>query len=1026
MTPIQIALQSTGGPQVQAVLRNIAADAKDLGAQLLNDAKAATQFANALKKTGGGANWGPAISAAQKHAASLRDSAAAARQVARAAKQAGDDSAAGINKANSAATGFIGTLRTMNSALGRVKSQKLDNLKDTFSQGRNVGIGMAAVGGAGVALSTKSALDAGEYLRIRDSLRKALGKDAGDDFLRTLENSDAAKVFGLKAILQQGQSAIVTGGFSPQELLNKQNTGLFQTMGAMAAAGGGKAEGVVEAMRQVGQVKRKGRAEKNDLDVIAESGGIDIYGLIESKFSKERLTEVMDGKKPLTYAELEQALASVPEYKGGQFKDTLGDASKGLPGQVKALEGAVFALSADVGQTFVPAVSLATTTVTGAADAFRGLHPAVKTSVAGIYGLGSLLLTVGGGALGMLNGAAEATTSLIDLRRNIRTLAPHAATAAQYLKLHLLPALGTIALGVGLVAVAAAGAYIAFKGSADAAKMSDAELKKTWPTMSKIWLGLGKAFDWLSEKVDWIRGKLGLSTDKSRDDGIERGLYEAEIKRRKNGKHEGADETFESWKSKRDAKAKGISDADESTTAGNVAKEKAISADAAAAAAGKPLEIPGAADLTKSLDNLADKVNGAGNAGNAGNSGLNVLSSESTPLLNGGEAGAGVDYTSQIRSLEDQIAAAKGKENTARREGLQAQLKHLRRAQQDARKAEGEARKAGRDAFKGTEQDEDIRRAESDSSKELLVARIEEEGNVRSAEEERSLKAELQRIEDLKDSKKLTSEAAEKQADKLREVYKRRGELREAEQAMRVAQIESESLILRSQIEAENQIGKEREKTLRLGLLASQTILGKAQLHLDSARKLSAMAAADSAKEAAGPKRAPSAADQFAKIGNLQNSARVEGLMAEAAKTKDPAEQAYLLRQATRLMDSTSRADGFRNSQEMGASMRPINRGGGLSKAHLESMANGGAVGSYPGGGSSISIGANSAEASALYNQANNSPGGTATAGVRSAGIEGNDLVIQVETIRVPMSQFESRFVTRREVASAGRGGLSR
>lgn len=332
-----------------------------------------------------------------------------------------------------------------------------------------------------------------------------------------------------------------------------------------------------------------------------------------------------------------------------------------------------------------------------------------------------------------------------------------------------------------------------------------------------------------------------------------------------------------------------------------------------------------------------------GSADGGTNEGSSPRSSVSSIMqLPGALAGFGAgghDYTAEIRALQDKIDAETDKREKAL---LQDKMKELRRAQQDARAADAQNRKSATQAMRGlrvgSEADEDVRKATVNSNNDVLVTQLQEADKVRQAREEGALKAQLARIDALKDSGVLTSKKAEAQSQKLRDAYENRNAVMEAEGAYKIAQIEAQGKIAESQIEAENETGATREKILKIGQIAAQTILKKAQAHLKAVQEIAAMANQIPAPVNLLGIKKLTATQQLWKIGNRQNSAQEAALMEAAANEKDPVKAADLRRQATRLMDASIRPDGFSSAQQIAQAMRPINRGGGLSADQLQMM----------------------------------------------------------------------------------------
>jgi hypothetical protein len=610
--PIQIILSQTGGPAVQTALGAISAGAKDIAKQFDADAKEAQKLANSLAKIKEGASstWSPLIAKAQEHAKAMREQAQAAKMVEQALKdeekaakelnselvkvgaashwspaisgakqaekaiaeanrptvmlgrslnelkQKGLEMGRGIRSGALTGSAAIATLKSSVDSLNSGWNQYQDNrgkmsgADAAFGSAQQVGGATMLVGGGALALAGKTGLDAGEYNKIRDAYRRALGETEGDRFLEQVQSSDYAKVFGMKEALRGAQGMITTGGLTPQDIINAQGTGYFQTVGAMAAAGGGKAEGVQEAMRQITQVKRKGKAEKNDLDVIAESGGIDIYGLISARFGQQRTAEVLKGEKPLTYDELQKALQGVPQYKGGQFANAMGDVAGSLPGQIEALRGELFLLSSDIGQYVEPALSFLVGTVRGGIGVFRAIPGPIKTVL--VYGalFSAIMLTLGGGLLFTAGMAGQAVIGLMALTGAETAAGIAGTTAGVAISTSLIPALLMTGAAIGLVAIAAYALYMAAVNSDKAAKMSEANWRNQtgyFVTVSRFW---GDVIDWIGDKISYVRGLLHLGGQHQFDAENKQALYDAyKTKTEKRGEKS---KSFEEWSSEFD------------------------------------------------------------------------------------------------------------------------------------------------------------------------------------------------------------------------------------------------------------------------------------------------------------------------------------------------------------------------------------------------------------------------------------------------------------------------------------------
>lgn len=655
--------------------------AAQTAADLMADAKAAQALADSMSKvarvaSGAKSHWSPAISVAHQHAAALRQqasdakkSADAQRQAAAAARNAGNVVVDSFAKSDNAAKKFIARLHGVGSALNDLKRQ--GGAAENLGEARDFAAKGMAAGAVGLAGFGKTALDAGEYNRMRAGLRGQLdperGKGAGDAFLLQLQDFDRRSPFDLKETLSQAQSAIAQG-FKPEELLNQSGTGLFDQLGDAIARGGGTSDNFGAALRQIAQIKSKGGASMQDLNALAEGGKLAIIPTVKAVLGEQRATEVLSGQKKLTSDELfKQVLPAI----GQKNKGGMGEAVEGLPGQLANLQSALFLLSQTIGQHVLPVVSILVTSATWLADAIRGTDgPLMKVLV--LMGLfGTAAVTFGMGLIFVMAMAGQAALGLQALNASlVQTGVVSGATSASLLT-RLVPALLAVGATIGTLIFAAHMLQVMSTNAAKSATMAESTWRQQTGFFISISRFVGDFLDWIDNAIDWVRSKLHLGGQRQFDEQNQRALYKEYVKTEtKAGRKV---DTYEDWDARQKGNASRFGGRDGGSAAQDAAnKASGVSSDAPAMPAGLK-------ELTDAI-----KTQQAATSAMAGSALPTALSTSS----GGSFSGAGDD----IRSMQRQLKTmGTGKEFAAQRKALQLQIF-------DAQTEEGEGAKAEREA----------------------------------------------------------------------------------------------------------------------------------------------------------------------------------------------------------------------------------------------------------------------------------------------------------------------------------------
>jgi hypothetical protein len=591
---ITLDLKTKGGQQGYQAIMMLASGAAQVRKATETATKEAENYAKALTrvKEGAASTWSPQISEAHKAAEATRQAADAAKVTEAAMKHMAQEAAQEQKKTNAEIKKYGVALKDAGSpaqhlktalagtakagwdlarslkdgggdvALGRMvmQAQRLDgalqrvsdskdkfsNLSDASRTATQVGAGLSVFGGAGLALIGKSTMDAGELNRMKAGISGTLGSnEQGAAFVEQVRQFDLRNAgLDFRGAMGTAQNALAQG-FKPEELLNSQGTGLMDKVGNAVVLAGGGPEQFNAVFKQLAQIRSKGKASQQDINAITEGGRINVRDMLKNFVSPERFQEIISGGGQATSQEVFGAMdksLSDPKYAKGAA-----EMLKQLPVQIDNLKSSLFQLSADFGQFYIPIAQEAATFTNGLVIAFKNLPGPLKGLVAygGLAFFG--VVTLVGGLLTLVGISGQAFIGVMALNAAMEEEGIVAGLTAGAFTGKMIPALLTTGAVIAAAAVVIWAYMVGAANAAKAAKMSEAEWQNAGGVMLSISRGILNIFDWIGDKIDWLRGKLHLGGTHGIDEGTKRGLYEAEMEKRRKHPEYGSIQTYDEW-----------------------------------------------------------------------------------------------------------------------------------------------------------------------------------------------------------------------------------------------------------------------------------------------------------------------------------------------------------------------------------------------------------------------------------------------------------------------------------------------
>ena len=577
-------------------------------------------------------------------------------------------------------SGLSGKLSALNQGL---PGERRANLENAVGKMGGLGMGMMGAAAAGGVVLGKGLLNADEIKRTRKSIAFSLGGDEGeaDKRIGQLKEIDRNSSFDFQG-LSANFNNLLGKGFGAEEAMDLMK----RTGDVTARTQGGQTE-LTAIIRQFGQIRSGGRASMQDINAISEGGGLPIIKILESQLGQERIKGVMSGDAPLSSEEFFTAFnAGVEKYKGG-----MKEANDSLAGDLSNLVSALYQASEATNGLLAP-VRTVVQMFTSAIDVFNGLPEPLKTvlSYGGAFGI--LAVGFGGLILSFLAGIGRAALGIEALKLSMDSLGNKAgATAIKTGVGGAVGAAGEIASGaVGKVGLAGKVAAVARKVA-----LPIAAVAATAYGASKLNEGMGAAGHGTDKELEKEHGTWGKIWARG-------GKW---VGRTFLGDHDTGD-NFDGGPQGA-AKPTGLKD-----------KLKAITS-----VTSGPASIAGALTSNIAMSSASPQTFAA-----------------SLPSTSRAGDATSNPYKDDIRSLEDQIRAAKGKENKERRDALKEQLITTRRASQDwntahraqlkeARDNEREAKTAAKAAEKtsdaATKRGASENEAQIDADLDVKIARLE-------------------------------------------------------------------------------------------------------------------------------------------------------------------------------------------------------------------------------------------------------------------------------------------------------------
>jgi len=750
--PIDIVLRVLGLDKVQQGARQMASDIRDATSKVSKDFEAASTRVERLEKVLKKRPHDLALTVAVGEARKLRDELKdTATQAVRTNRAIQDIKSRDIHVRFKGANALAGAYQDNKS--------KFSPLQDTLGEARNAGLGAVAIGGAGAFAIGRATLGARQFERKRGAIMSYQG---GDKLFQDLLDMDKRSPFDINELAGGAQSALAMG-FDTSEIIP-----LFDTLGDQVVKAGKGMEEFNAALRQIMQIRTKGKAEMQDINALAEGGGIPVIPILKKALGNDRVKDIMSGDKPITAEELFPVLfKGMKEISGGE----MAKAMETLPGQVENLTGQLNLLSIELAQNLLPTAKVIVGAVSGVTGFFRSLPGPLKWIIAHGAAVNIALITIGGGLLTLVSQIGLArialtgltgTAGLPALATGMMTMAPAATGAAGAITGVLIPAL-TVALPA---AAAIAGALIA-------AKLTDSILNTPLEKAAK-----------------------GVETSSGRkpDGTKEYLLAEADAKRKaveEIDKRAAERKTGTPWWARAMASVSGVPGVnmlpgvldfasarnENELRRGDAAERKTLSMEEAR--------------LRRQAANAPSALTQVGGASSA------VLGWSA--MTGGGGNPDAPSYQPQIRALEDKIRATKDKEEKAK---LSAELVQLRRAEQDRKAAVAAAGKAEREATRNARIGGGMIDERLESTLRIGQARSDAAARLAAIKEDSALQQKIRAIEARAEAGQLEEVEAQNQIARLQAAHDKRRKHEEAAHRVKVASIEAQSIMAQATAEA--------------------------------------------------------------------------------------------------------------------------------------------------------------------------------------------------------------------------------